>query len=327
MAIGDSIIRVSIIGDVRNLQQALVKADQSTGGLVKSLGKTFLALGAVREGFQFAQSSLDEADRLGDAMARLNDSIGVEFTNRLEDTADNFTRIGASSQDMLELEAIFAAFGTAAGIADPQIASFAESVAATATAFSLVDDQGRDASAVMDLITKAAGGSEKAARELGVALIDTKDPTQQLANILAQLKPTLDAATTGTADLEQKQRELQAKVEDLSGKLGQQLEPALVSVLTVITDGIDDIGGAIWGFQELTRVVVRFGHDTLGPLANVRDALHDILNTLGLVSQRAGAVVGTGASFRRESTTVRNVDDFQSRNGTSPTVRSRVGGP
>ncbi len=278
MARANSVINVSIIGDAKKLVGAVGSADKATGGLLKSAAKLAVAGVAVSKGFDFIQDSLAESDRLGDALSRLGNQLGPGTAKNLERTADQFTRIGASTQDMLELEAIFADFGTAAGIADPSIAGMAESVAAMAQALTQSDDQGRDASAMMDLLTKAAGGSAKAAKELGVTLIDGATASDQMRNILSQLNPKLVEATEGTQDLASKQDALGAKFETVMGKIGAGLEGPLSGILDFIDDEIEAIPHAIEGFQMLGAAIVKAGEEALGPLARVADALRTIIS-------------------------------------------------
>lgn len=324
MARADSTIRVSIIGDVKNLTRAMGRADNATASLLRGT----LAVGAgfigVQKGFDFLQDATQEADRLGDAMGRLSTQLSSGTAEMLKRTADNFTRIGASSQDILEAEAIFADWATTAGIADSSIAGLAESVAATATALTLTDDQGRDTNAMLDLMNKAAGGSAKAAKELGVTITEGLSPMDQMRSILSQLAPKLVEATTGTQDLESKQRELQARTEELSAKLGEQLAPALASVLTIITDGLDDIDGAIWGFQQLGNVIDSFARGAVGHLQGVADVLGHINSLLRSTSSGVGAFDQRDVSERR---TVQSVNNFDSRNGATRTTYNRIGGP
>jgi hypothetical protein len=320
MGIAKSIVSVAIIGNAKNLIGAINKADASMGGLLKTAAKGFVAFKAVDATFDFLQGSSKEADRLGDAMARLDRHLSPELVARATESADQFTKIGASRQDILELSAVFVDFGAAVGVADNTLAVFATQAAATAQAMALIDDNGRDSSAILDLITKAAGGSIKAAKELGVALIDTKDPAAQLNNVLMQLKPILDDAVTGTGDLEQKQAEMQARIENLQGKIGEQLNPVLLSMLTIITDGIEDIDGAIWGFQRLGQEIEKFARMVLGPLGNVADAINAINSAVN--GARGNPGFDLNDVQRRSST--QNVNDWQERNGTA-TIRRKVG--
>lgn len=315
MSSADSIIRVSIIGDAKKLIGATKEADSATGGMLKKAGTALLGLAAVDKAFDFVQGAIGEADRLGDAVGRLNISIGETDTAKLQDAADDYHSIGLSSQDVLEGAAAFADLGVNAGIARPDIADLADDVAATAAAMSLMDDS--DPAGNIDLIGKAAGGSEKAMRALGInmsdaevearalrdtgkttadSLTDGELATARLNIVLDKLKPKLDAATTGHGDLEQSQRDLQAQSEELQAKLGGPLSDALNTVLGFILDEIDAIPHAIDGWKSLGRAIESFGRTALGPLGNVADALRTIDRLLDIT---AGKQLGSSDALRR----------------------------
>ena len=315
MARASSVISVSIIGDAKKLIGAAKSADRATTGLLSSGVKTLGAFAAgaftVDKAFSFLQSSIEESDRLGDSIFKLKTQIG-DLSGPLEATAGNFAKIGASKQDMLELEATFAQFGTAAGITDGAIAKFAETTAATATALSLIRDE--SPAEILDLITKAAGGSEKAAKKLGVSLLDTKDAGAQLNNVLAQLKPALDDATLGTGDVEQKQAELQARVETLSAELGDKLQPALTDVLSVLLS----IASHDWAY-DFQRIGWGVG-EILAPLARANDGLQLMLRLLGNIAAQGSDTfqVSTGRTSRNGDRNTSNaVQREQERSGLS----------
>lgn len=308
MARGKSVIDVLIIGDAKRLIGAVNQADQSMGGLLKSAGKLFLASRVVGEGFDFLQGSLQEADRLGDALQRLETQLGPDFAAKLDSTASGFADLGSSRQDILEMEAAFADLSTSIGLTDDAITSFAPAAAGIASAISLVKEV--DAATVMDQIGKAAGGSARAAKELGVTLLEGVDPATQMKNILDQLAPTLDAVTTGGADVEQQQRKLGAQWETLQAGVGQLVEGPLTDLLTFINDEIAAIPGAIEGWKMLGGAVEGFGRDALAPIARVADAVNGLF---GLIRDLAGAIgsinlgplsggsdLGTAAALRRE---------------------------
>ena len=278
MARGKSVIDVLIIGDAKKLVGAFKQVDQSTGGLLKSAGKVFLASEAIGKGFDFIQSSLGEADRLGDAMQRLEGSLTPEFAKMLEDTAAGFSDLGASKQDILELEADFANMGKALNLTNPMIVDLAADAASAAQALSLVRDE--DPSAILDLIAKAMSGSAKAAKNLGVSLIDTKDPAAQFRNIMQQLGPTLDSVTSGGKDVEQQQAKLGAQWETLQANVGQLVEGPLTDLLSFINDEIEALPHAIEGFQKLGTVLVGAFQNALSPLARLNDALGDLGDTI-----------------------------------------------
>ncbi len=300
MAKSSSIISVSIIGDAKKLIGAVGDADKATGGLVKSAAKVFIGGKVVKKGFDLVGDSLTEADRRGDALDRLRDKLGPTLTDRLEKTADNFHEIGASSQDILELEAIYADLATSAGVAAPDIAASAESLAASAIASSQVHDE--DPTAIIDAIGKAAGGSTRGLKPYGVdlteaavqqealdetgktnpkTLSDTELAAARTTLIIEGFAGQLDAATTGSGDLEIKQDELGSKFEEVGGKAGAILAPALSTVLDFINDEIDAIPGAIDGWNMLGGAIVDFTSKIASPLGNARDLIGDVLGTAG----------------------------------------------
>lgn len=347
-AIGDSIIRVSIIGDAKKLVGALGDADKATGGLLKSsaksIGTTLVALGAVREGFQFLQDSTREADRLADATTRINLALG-DYASLVKDNAGSFRKLGLSTQDVLEMSANFSDFAIKAGIGVETVARFGDEVAATAQAVSLLGDQ--DAASVVDNIGRAAGGAQKAMAALGLnitdaavvarakldiwadsgrkvtgAITDADKATARLELIMEALNPKLQEATNGTQDLEQAQAELGAQVEELQGKLGGPLSDALLQVTSFINDEIDAIPHAIAGFEALGKGIEDFGRVALTPLANVADALRGILSLLGQ-TESVGRKV-TGGAGLSESSIVQATNSFNDRNGST---RDKIGGP
>jgi hypothetical protein len=330
-----STILVKILGDAKGLTGALTTADAGLGGTAKKLAGGLIALGAVKLGFDALGDALDQADRLGDATSRLDLQLGA-LAAPLEATAGGFAKLGQSRQDMLELEATFADIGTKAGIADPLIAGSAEQVAKIAAAASLLGDQ--DAATIVDEIGKAAAGSSKPLGDLGVSLeladvqaraladtgktsakslTDNELAAARLELILEQLQPKLDDVTGSSADLEGGQRALQARIETLSGSIGDKLSPAMAGVLQFINDEIDAIPGAIQGWQLLGKAIEDFGRFALGPLGNVRDALGGIGDLQGNIIRQLGVLVGVSEADVQKAQT--NHDE---RNGLS-----RAGGP
>lgn len=348
-----STILVRILGDAKGLTTALTTADQGLGGTVKKIAGGLILLGGVKAGFDALGDANKEADRLGDATSRLNLQLG-DLAGPLESTADGFAKIGASKQDMLELEANFADLATKAGIADPLIAANAADVAAIANAVSLLGDQ--DPATVVDEIGKAAGGAAKPLGELGVNLDPLAVQAQALADtgkssaasltanelaaarlklILEQLQPKLTDVTTGTQDLEGEQRSLQARVETLSGSLGEKLAPAEASVLQFLNDEIDAIPSAIQGYQMLGKAIEDMARDALTPVARLADAVNAVIDAAGGLAgattgsrSRVGGSPGNGLGApRSESRTVADTIDFDERNGGARTVNNRIGGP
>lgn len=263
MVRASSVIGVDIVGDPRKLQKATRDATKATNKMAGSMKKAAVGIGATFAGIfalskvnDFAQSSLNEFDRLGDATARLDRLIGEVNTKQLAEIAKGFTKIGLSKQDVLELAANFASIGTAARIHKDTLANFADDVAATAQAMALLDPEGRDAAFFVDQIGKAAAGATKPLKVLGIslsdaevkqrALLDTGKKhaknltdgelaTARLKLALEKLLPVLQGATEGTADLEQAQADLNARIETLQGEIGANLQPIILDFL----EGLD----------------------------------------------------------------------------------------
>jgi hypothetical protein len=301
VARADSTIRVNILGDAKSLQKAAGKSEGAIGGLNKKV----LAVGGVIAGafaadqvIDFANTAVKEADRVADATSRLTDQLGSELAQNLIDRADDFTDLGASRGDMLELETRIADIGTAAGLSDDKLAPFAESAAEAASAMALSDPSGRDAAYWIDLIGKAAAGSERPLRDLGVnmddatvearALRDTgKGSADELtrnelaaaraAIIMEQLAPRVNAVADGDADLEQKQAAVNAKWETLTGEIGGPLTSLLEEVLDFVLRGVEGWGllsERIGGFDDAIS-------DALTPVARMIDLQRTLIGVLG----------------------------------------------
>jgi len=296
---------VGIEGDPKGLQRTLATSERDIKGWGSRVNKAvagLVILGGVKIAGDFAGDAIAEADRLGDAATRLELQLG-KLSDPLKDTAGDFADIGLSAQDVLELEAAFADVGTALKVADPLIAQLADDAAATAGAISLLQDKKPDE--VLSLIGKAAGGSIKAMKELGISVDETevvaralKDTgklnaealtDQELAGarmeiVMERLAPKLKAVESGEADVESATRGLGARWETFMGKLGQHLEGPLSDLLTWFSDMLDAIPNAIQGWQKLGRVI----GDALTPIARVADVLREIDRLLRSIFSASG---------------------------------------
>lgn len=304
MARADSTIRVNILGDAKSLQKAAATSE----GAVAGLNKKIVAAGGIIAGafaadqlIEFGNTALKEADRVGDAAGRLESQLG-DLAGPLTDAADEFARLGASEGDMLELEAAIVDVGTALGITKQELAANADEAAATAAALALITDT--DADTWIDQIGKAANGSERAFRALGISVTEAEVVARALATTgkdtadaltdgelaaarleltLEKLAPRIAEVTTGTGDLEQKQAELQAKFETLSGKIGEHLEGPLNDLLSWVISGIEgwellgahvDAAGA--SFDAAFDII----RAAIGPLKTVTDGVEGLIDAL-----------------------------------------------
>ena len=299
MARADSSIRVNIVGDAASFKKA---AGQS-GDAATGMGKTMAKAGAVIAGafavdavLDFAQTAIAEADRVGDATGRLEEQLG-DLSGPLIDTADQFSDLGQSAQDMLELEARLADIGTAAGVADDKLAPMAVSAAETAAALSLITDM--DAATILDLIGKAGAGGVKPLKELGISLSDAEVEARALADtgkptadaltdgeiaaarfqvVLDKLAPRVATVTEGEGDLEQRQVTLQAKFETLTGKIGDAVDGPLADFLTWVLNGIDGL--------EMLNAVAGKTDDKFDAITGAAgEAVDAIRGLLALISQ------------------------------------------
>ena len=322
MARGDSTVTVRIVGDTKSLTTALNTANTKISGFGKGLsgaGKLALGLGAiggVATGFELIGDALAKADQHGDALQQLSRTLTPELATNVDKIGAGMSTIGLSQTAFDTLAADFAAFGLAAGISATNTADLAPNVVAAAQAFSLADSKGRPANEVLELMEKAAGGSAKAAAELGVTVDPTASKLDNMRSIVAQLNPLVVDATTGHKDLEGAQSELSAKMDNLITKLGEGLAPALSDVVGFINDEIDAIPGAIEGWQLLGKAIEDFGRKVLGPLGNVKDLLDQITpNVQGLLNPTSIFGGGGGAQTPSESAIIAAQRNHNARNG------------
>lgn len=304
MARADSTVRVNITGDAKSFQKAARQSEKASGRIsssAKAAGLVLAGAFTVAAVTDFAQSTLAEADRIGDATTRLEAQLG-DLSKPLIAAAGDMEKLGQSRQDVLELEARFTDLATAAQLSADQIAAGARPASEAAAALALLGIGGGDAATVLDLIGKAAGGADKPLKELGITLTDAevearamKDTGKanaealseqelsaaRLALVMEKLAPRITAVTEGEADLEQKQGELQAKFETFTGKVGEGLEGPLTDLLTFLIDTGEEAGNAA---DALRRVETVF--DNVGGAAQEQiDDLRDFLNMLKQIAQ------------------------------------------
>lgn len=331
MGIADSTIVVKILGDAKNLQKTLGGAEKSVGGFGGAV-KGALALGGALvvtdKLVEFAGDALNEFDRLGDATSRLKLQLGP-LSSSLIDSADSMHKLGLSAQDALELDAAFADIATSAQLSDTNIAGMATTATATAAALSLTDAEGRTAAEMLDLIAKAGAGADKPLKELGISLTDDEVAARAMADtgkdtadaltdgelaaaryqiVLEKLKPRLDDVATGSGDVESKQRELQARWETLTGKIGGALEGPLSDFLDWVLSGISGLER----LDEFVALVTKKFQGWLTPIARVADAIRTLVGLIQtLVSLNLGDVLealggGGGRPAPRPSRAPRN---------------------
>ena len=309
MAKSENEIAVDITGNVSSLTTALNLASAKLGGFASSI-KGLAIGGAIllgaKEVINFFDDSIKAAQRTEDAVQHLTGQIGPTFTSNLESVAGSFEAIGATSGDILTLDAKFSDIGTALGLTDPQIANMATHLADVATRMGLVRE--KDPSDILTTIGRAAGGSAPAARDLGVALDKQLTPAQQLQSILGQLSMIYGDAGPKVDSLQGNQILLNARIREFEEKVGPPAADVLSAIVGFINDELDAIPGAIEGWLALGKVIDGFARTALGPLGNVRDVLQSILDLLGQATAAA-------PNFGGESQTMQDIRNHNARNG------------
>jgi hypothetical protein len=335
VARADSVIKVSIIGDAQKLIKAFGQADAATGGVLKSGLKVLAATKVIDTAFDTIGDFVKQGDRVGDALSRIQSSLGDTDAAKLKAIAGSFTELGVSAPDFLELTASFSEFASATGNIKPdQIFNMASGVGELAGAMARLHDMDpEEVAKAAALFISGGRGAEGAAKLFGIDFDKTLTPFERYSELMAKLPGLVDSVTGANAGLDDKQSELNAKWETFESEVGPAVEGVLSDILTFILDEIDAIPGAVQGWQNLGKAIEDFGRTALGPLGNVRDALEGILNLLGATrlgpsggAPRRGGL-GAPGTIRSESGTVADTIDFDERNGGARTVNSRIGGP
>lgn len=293
MARSSSVISVSIIGDAKKLIGAVGTADKATGGLLKSAAKIGGSLFVIDKVFEVVDSSLKKADDFNDAFGVLERTIGKVDADKIKSVAFSMTNIGLSADEVGVLATSFANFAQSAGIAAPTISALTPDILDIAAAIHAQSPDKTLDEIVAD-IGKAAGGSQKPVKDLGVVIDKSLNPDEQLRSILDQLKIKYGDASTAAGDFAGSQDTVNAKWDNFTIKLGQALDGPLKNLLTWINDEIDAIPGAIAGFEMLEDAMYNAAQNALAPFARLRDILEEIfsfnINSLQNVSGSSSGI-------------------------------------
>jgi hypothetical protein len=252
----------------------------------KVVGGSLIAFKAVDAVFDTVAGGLDNADKLADAVTRIEGATSPAFAARIHDIAFDFTNIGLSAPEFADLAARFADFAKAARVSEPLIESITPDIVKIAQAVAATT--GKTVDEVLDDIGKAAQGNKRSVIDLGIVIDKTLNPDEQITSILDQLKKKFPDVITATDDLKGSQDELNAKWDNFTTKLGEALEGPLKGLLDVFSNILDDIPETAKGFADLGGNIVQFAKNVLGPLGNVRDALEGILNLLNRANSSGG---------------------------------------
>jgi len=319
VARGDSIIRVSIIGDASKLLGAVKDADKATGGLLKSAGKVvvggLLAGKAIDTVFDIANDSLAKADDFNDHLDTLSKLTTPEFARRLHDTAFGMADIGLSAGDVAAAATAFASFATSAGASKPAIEAAIPGLLDVAEAIHA--KTGKTVAEVIDDIGKGVAGSAKGLKDYGISVDTALNPDERILSILSQAKTLFGDAKSAADDLHGTQDKINANVDNFKIKLGEALEGPLNDIAKAgleILDELKDWPGAIGQIGDA------FGK-LLSPLARIRDIVQDVFD---LEAHTQQFVVSPGRTPRNSDIATRQaVDRDRARNG----LPSLLGGP
>ncbi len=293
MARGDSIIRVSIIGDAQKLVGALGKADVATGGLLKSAAKIGGAGIAIDKAFDFVGDSLAKADDFNDAFGVLEKTIGKVDAGKVKSLAFSMTDIGLSADEVGTLAVAFANFATAARVSTPAIAELTPEILDIAAAIH-AQSPDKPLDQIVEDIGKAAGGSKKPVADLGVVIDKALNPDEQLRSILDQLQAKYGSARDAANDFAGSQDSVNAKWDNFTIKIGAALDGPLKGVLDWINDEIDAIPSAIEGFNMLEKAMYDAARTALAPFAALRDILADVVGLLDQSNTKSFGAHGIG---------------------------------
>ncbi len=331
MGVAKTVISVAIIGDAKRLIGAIGKADAATGGLLGSATKAFAAVAVVDKAFDVVKDILEQTDRMGDATSRITSLLGDIDTKKLTDIAGDFSDIGVSAPDFLEIAAGFTEFASASGLIKPDdIATMAGGVVEFAGALGELKNVD-PASLGDDISNFIAGtrGAQAAAKELGVPFDKALTPAQRYAELMARLPGLLNDVSGANQGLDDKQGELGAKWETFAADIGPPVEDVLSGILDLFIHIADDIPRTVKGFQDLAGGIVGFVQTVLGPLGNVRDVLEQIIKFSTGASGPTGKLPGVSAPFGG-GLTDSGVNAANNRNAVrngAVSVTGRIGGP
>jgi hypothetical protein len=334
MATGDSVIRVTILGDAKALTAAIATADGKIKNFARTAGGAlvggFVAFRAIDAGFSTLQGGLDNADKLADSLTRIEGTTTPEFARQIHEIAFNMTEIGLSAPEVGNLAANFTDLATAAKVSEPTILAMTPQLLEIASAIAATT--GKTVDEVISDIGKAAAGNQKAVSDYGIVVDKSLNPDARILDIVDQLILKFPDAKQAADDYAGAQEELGAKWDNFTTRLGEALEGPLAGVVDWMNDMADAIPGAIDGWGMLFNAISNGARTVLGPLGNVADVMRDIARMSPTVMGWAAAYGSGAAPFTSrnspfgERSVIQSQRNFDDRNGTTAASR-RIGGP
>lgn len=253
-----------------NVSAASGKARSATGGLTGALGK-LAKLSVAGFGLQKAAGGMYElftaASDAAEATTAAAEVFGTGF-DQIAAAAENSARaVGLSSTEYIDAAKTFGVFGSAAGLANTELAGFSqEMITAAADMASFHNAAPTDAIAA---IGAGLRGEAEPLRQFGILLDDatlraealkmglistTSEALTPQNKVLAAQQVILGQLGAAQGDWERtsgsaanQQRILTANVKDLAAQLGTNLLPAGQSILTWLNQAVEGFSGLASG--------------------------------------------------------------------------------
>jgi len=273
--------------------QDIGKSFQEVGGkITKTIGIAAAAVGAAMIGL--AKTSIDAASSLNEELSKTEVVLGDAADAVIEFSKTAAQSIGQSQRAALQAAGTFAIFGKAAGLAGNDLADFSTELVTLSSDFaSFFNTSPEDA---VLAIGAALRGEAEPIRRYGVLLNQAAVEAEALRSgiwdgngaltaqqktlatyrvILAQTKDAQGDFTRTSDGLANQQRILRAEFEDTRAKIGQELLPVALQLVSIFRDSVlPVISGATEAFFNLgtgtqTAIIAAIGlAAVLGPLVS-----------------------------------------------------------
>lgn len=241
---GNKQLLVSVIGDVKPLQEALKKATGATtefsdkaggglGGVGKALGGLVAGFGAasfLKDSIQQATESAQAQSKLELALKNSTATVGVNASEFAKLNTELAKHTLADDDVIAATEAQMVTFGAS----KEQIKSLIPTVLDYAA------KMGVTAPEAADLFDKASLGSAKALKTLGIeGYKPTGDKANDLANIQAMLAGKVKGAAQAQLDAAGPGAKIKKSMDELQESIGTLLLPVLTKLASALSGLID----------------------------------------------------------------------------------------
>ena len=322
MATGSRTLKLSILGDVTNLNKSLKAADNDVGGFAGSLEKF-----SARAGKAFALAGAAAVAYAGKlAIDGVKAAIEDEAAQaKLAKTLENVT--GATDSTIKATEDYILQTSLAFGVTDEQLRpSLERLVRATgdvtqaqklqAIAIDVAAGSGKSLEAVSNAIAKSAEGQNTALGKLGIGLSSADLKTMDLNSITQKLSDTFGGqAQAKTETYQGKMDKLKVAFDEAKESVGTALLPIITNLADYISTnmvpalnsfiagltGKDSVNESLTKTQETAQAWGKRIKSLIGTVINFKEELVFLAATLAtvfVVSAVAGWVTATVAGIK-----------------------------